>query len=72
MEPIRIASAYIRGLPIVGSTKIPPWGALSVHPKNMDSPPATADPTIQDGMTLSGSLAANGIAPSEIKDNQSR
>ena len=59
----------MNGLPIVGRTNIPPCGALSVHSKNMDSPPATAEPMIQDGKTRNGSLAAKGMAPSEIKDS---
>ena len=32
----------------------------------MDSAPVTAPPAIIDGITRSGSAAANGIAPSEI------
>ena len=34
----------------------------------MDSTPVTADPAISDGMTRSGSAAANGIAPSVMNE----
>ena len=34
----------------------------------MTSAPVTLEPTIEDGMTRSGSAAANGIAPSEMND----
>ena len=67
--PITNATRYINGFPIVGSTKIPPCGARSVQLNAMDNPPAVAEPIIQEGITLNGSFAANGIAPSEIKDN---
>ena len=67
--PINIANAYISGFPIVGRTKIPPCGARSVQLNAIDHPPAVAEPMMQEGMTLNGSFAANGIAPSEIKDN---
>ena len=56
------------GLPMVGTTKIPPCGARKVHSKAMDKAPATAAPTIQDGITRTGSAAANGIAPSVMKE----
>ena len=36
-----------------GMTKMPPWGAGRVQPKNMLRPPATAEPMAQAGMTLS-------------------
>src|SRR4051794_28824583 len=47
---------------------MPPWGARRVAPKAIDREPVTAPPTIEDGMTRSGSAAANGIAPSEMKE----
>ena len=59
----------MRGFPIVGTTKIPPCGARRVHSKAIDKAPATADPITQDGITRAGSAAANGIAPSVMKDN---
>ena len=34
----------------------------------MDRAPVTAPPAMIDGMTRSGSAAANGMAPSEMKD----
>ena len=60
---------YINGFPTVKNTKIPPCGAINVQLNAMDNAPATADPTIQDGITRSGSDAANGIAPSVIKES---
>ena len=51
---------------------MPPCGARKVHPNSIDIPPAAAEPATQAGITRSGSLAANGIAPSEIKDNPSK
>ena len=36
--------------------------------KAIDRAPATAEPATIDGITLIGSAAANGIAPSEMKD----
>ena len=68
-EPITIAAKYPNGFPITGSTNIPPCGALKVHLKNADKAPAVAEPTTQAGITLIGSAAANGIAPSVINDN---
>ncbi len=49
-------------------TKIPPCGARSPTPSAMLSAPVTAPPAIIAGITRSGSAAANGIAPSEMKD----
>ena len=46
--PINTAVKYPRGFPMVGRTKIPPWGALKVHPKNMEIPPANAAPIAQE------------------------
>ena len=50
-------------------TKIPPCGALDPHPNIMDNAPAIAEPTIHGGMIRSGSDAANGMAPSVIKES---
>ena len=66
--PTTTAAKYIKGFPMVGRTKIPPWGALRVQPNAMESPPAIAEPMIQEGITRSGSWAAKGMAPSVIKD----
>ena len=55
-------------LPIAKNTKMPPWGAFSVTSKAMISAPVMAPPTIIDGMTRSGSAAANGMAPSEMNE----
>ena len=38
------------------------------HWKIMDNAPVIAEPTVTDANTRSGSAAAKGIAPSEIKD----
>ena len=50
------------------NTKMPPCGAFSVTSNAMISAPVTAPPNIIDGMTRSGSAAANGMAPSEMND----
>jgi hypothetical protein len=42
-----------------------------VAPKAIDRPPVTALPAISDGITRSGSAAANGIAPSVMNDRPS-
>ncbi len=55
-------------LPIAKNTKIPPWGAFSVTSNAMISAPVMAPPNIIDGITRSGSAAANGMAPSEMND----
>ena len=67
-EPIAMDARYRSGLPIVGTTKIPPCGARSVHSKNMDNAPAVPAPMMQAGNTRTGSAAANGIAPSVMKE----
>ena len=48
------------------NTKIPPCGAFDVTSNAMIIAPVTAPPDIIDGITRSGSAAANGIAPSEM------
>ena len=67
-EPTAQETTYIRGFPTVANTKIPPCGAINVHPNNADKNPATPAPTSVQGMTCNGSDAANGIAPSVIKE----
>ena len=68
IEPTIIETKYHPQLPIRGSTNIPPWGAIKVQLNAIDIAPDTAEPTTQDGRTLSGSADANGIAPSEINE----
>lgn len=67
--PIKMATRYIIGLPMVGTTKMPPCGALRVQPKAIERAPAVAEPTMQEGITRSGSAAAKGIAPSVMKES---
>ena len=55
-------------LGIAGITNIPPWGAGADTFQNWVNPPAIAAPITQEPITLTGSLAAKGIAPSVIKD----
>lgn len=68
-EPIAMDARYSSGLPIVGTTKMPPCGARSVHSKNIDNAPAVPAPIIQAGNTRTGSAAANGMAPSVMKES---
>ena len=42
-----------------------------MQPNSIDSAPVSAPPAILAGITRSGSLAAKGIAPSEMKHNPS-
>lgn len=67
--PAITATKYIKKLLLKNITNIPPCGALSLMLNNIVNAPASADPTIIDGITLNGSPAANGIAPSVINDN---
>ena len=67
--PTTNAIKNINGLSIIPMTKIPPCGALDPHPNIMDNAPAIAEPTIHGGMIRSGSDAANGMAPSVIKES---
>ena len=53
---------------MANSTKMPPCGARDVAPNAIDKPPVTAPPIIIDGITRSGSAAANGMAPSEMNE----
>ena len=55
-------------LDTANSTKMPPWGARTETSSAMERPPVTALPTMIAGMTRSGSAAANGMAPSVMKD----
>ena len=48
---------------------MPPCGAISVQPNRADRKPATPAPTIVHGITCAGSAAANGIAPSVMKEH---
>ena len=66
--PTRIETTNMATSPIAKKTKMPPCGAREVTPAAIESAPVTAAPTIVAGMTRSGSAAANGIAPSEMKD----
>ena len=59
--PTTKATRYINAFPTTGNTKIPPCGAINVQSKNIDNAPATAEPTINAGIVLSGSAEANGI-----------
>jgi hypothetical protein len=67
--PTAIETKYIKAFPTIPITNIPPCGAINVQPNNIDKPPAIAEPIIQDGNTRSGSLEANGIAPSDINES---
>ena len=53
----------------MGRTNKPPWGALNSILKAIESPPEIIAPIMHEGMTLIGSDAANGIAPSVIKES---
>ncbi|MNN33828.1 hypothetical protein D3C81_1476020 [compost metagenome] len=55
----------------ISMTNSPPCGAISLQPKYIDRAPVNAPPAILAGITRSGSLAANGIAPSEMKHKPS-
>src|SRR5205807_1488778 len=66
--PTTMARTYSAGLPIRPTTQMPPCGAREVAPKPSDIAPVTAEPAIREGMTRTGSAAANGIAPSVMKE----
>ena len=68
-DPTARDSKYIGQLPTTANTNIPPCGAISVHLKNIDIAPAIPEPIMHAGITLRGSLAAYGMAPSVIKLN---
>ncbi|MCY1459013.1 hypothetical protein D9M71_764520 [compost metagenome] len=55
----------------ISSTNKPPCGAISLQPKYIDNAPVNAPPATLAGITRNGSLAANGIAPSEMKHSPS-
>ena len=55
-------------LPTAKSTKMPPCGARSVTSSAIARAPVTAEPAMIEGMTRSGSAAANGIAPSVMNE----
>src|SRR5699024_6449975 len=67
--PTISANRNISTLSPTPTTKIPPCGAGMVAPRPSAIAPATADPTILDGMTSSGSAAAQGIAPSVMNES---
>ena len=50
------------------STKIPPCGARRLTSRPIDRAPVTALPAMIDGITRSGSAAANGMAPSVMNE----
>ena len=66
--PLKKAITNPIGFSITGRIKIPPCGALDAHPKNIASPPATAEPTVTEGNTRNGSAAAKEIAPYVINE----
>ena len=49
-------------------TQMPPCGARSSLPNAITRAPVRALPAMSDGMTRRGSDAANGIAPSVMKE----
>ena len=51
IEPTSHDTIYINGFPTVANTKIPPCGAISVHPNNAERKPATPAPTNVHGIT---------------------
>lgn len=61
-------AAWLR-LDIAARTKIPPCGAGADTLKAPTIAPAMADPITLAGITLVGSAAAKGMAPSVIKLN---
>ena len=66
--PAAMATTNIRKLSMAKKTKIPPCGAFDATPAAMQIAPVAAPPSMLAGITRSGSAAANGIAPSEMKD----
>ena len=54
--PATSATRYITAFPTTGNTKIPPCGAISVQSNAMEIAPATADPTIQEGVHEGGQM----------------
>ena len=67
-EPISRERRYMGQFCTTANTKIPPCGAGSVQPNSMESAPATAEPTTQEGITRRGSDAAKGMTPSVMKE----
>ena len=63
-----IASSHTRKLLIAKNTKTPPCGARASMPQPATMAPVVAPPSIIEGMTRSGSAAANGMAPSEMNE----
>src|SRR5699024_8256339 len=52
----------------VGRINNPPCGAGEPILNNIANPPETADPATAEGITLAGSEAAKGMAPSVMKE----
>ena len=53
---------------MTGQIQMPPCGAAEVTPKAMVMAPVTTPPAMHAGITRRGSAAANGMAPSEMKE----
>lgn len=69
IEPNKIHPIYNKGLLLaIGITKIPPCGAFKEISSAIQMPPPIAAPIIFAGITLKGSAAANGMAPSVINN----
>src|SRR6478735_8691513 len=66
--PTTIETTNITKLSMAKKTKMPPCGALDPTPAAIEMAPVTAPPSMLAGMTRRGSAAANGMAPSEMKD----
>src|SRR5512140_3659303 len=63
-QPATIARTNTRRLSTTGSTMGPPCGAWSPTPPSIATVAATIEPNMIDGITRTGSAAANGMAPS--------
>ena len=64
--PTTMESRNSRNESMAKKTNTPPCGAWLVTEKAIVMPPVTPAPTIEAGITRSGSEAAKGIAPSEM------
>ena len=69
--PARIARRKPPKLVMAKATNTPPWGAREPTCIAMVIAPVIAPPAMVAGMTRSGSAAAKGMAPSEMKDSPS-
>ena len=70
--PINKASKNINGRLANVITNKPPCGAGIETAHSCVKPPAIAEPTMDEPITRIGSAAANGIAPSVMKDRPNR